>query len=599
MDRNTIVRWVIISGLLFVFWKWGMPMFTGKHEGDLQSLPSEKYTNAPGFVADTFDPGTPDQPGPFKPADGDPCTLKGNRFDAQLSTRGAALTHLFLRDKQYAGVTGFDMSTTPDHERWRSLRTLFRGEGGSDQVKFDRFDWKLERLGDTGCKFTYADDGVSIVKTITAGTRPFELNVVTDVTNLSDAPKHHRFSIESFAFRANSEIKGHLGRVSPFITDLQCARGKDVERKTKDDFKAGWFSEPLTDRYVAVSNYYFAQAIVPEAPDRAECRILAQDVVKPGEARDSDDSGAVYHGQLLYPARELAPKETATYKQIGFFGPKERTVLSKAAGGRGLGDLINLGFFSPVAKILVGVLVFFHDHVTLGNWGLAIIAMTICLRLLLFPLTWKSIKTTVAMRRFKPELDAINRKFAGDAQAKQMATMELWRKHGVNPLGGCLPQLVQMPIWFAMYTTLQTAVEMYHEKFLWFSDLASPDRFYILPLVLGAFMIVQQRIVPQQGMDPMQQKMMMYLLPGVFTVMMLFLPAALGVYMLTNSVLGIVQQLAVEKLAPRDGGAGGKKGDILVKQSDDGAPLLAGGGSGSGGASGGNSPAFGKGKARV
>jgi len=195
------------------------------------------------------------------------------------------------------------------------------------------------------------------------------------------------------------------------------------------------------------------------------------------------------------------------------------------------------------------------------------------------------------MRRFKPELDEITRKFPDDAQARQMATMELWRKHGVNPLGGCLPQLVQMPVWFAMYTTLQTAVEMYHERFAWFPDLSAPDPYFILPLVLGAFMILQQRIVPQQGMDPMQQKMMMYLLPGVFTVMMLFLPAALGVYMLTNSILGITQQLVVEKVAPRNGpGSGGeaKKGEIVVKQSD-----------ASGDAAGGKTPAFGKGKARV
>jgi len=158
--------------------------------------------------------------------------------------------------------------------------------------------------------------------------------------------------------------------------------------------------------------------------------------------------------------------------------------------------------------------------------------------------------------------------------------MELYKKRGVNPLGGCLPQLVQMPVWFAMYTTLQTAVEMYHTRFLWFADLSAPDQlfgaFHVpligftfpalgpLPFILGAFMIVQQRIVPQQGMDPMQQKLMTYIMPAVFMIMMLFLPAALGVYMLTNSVLGIVQQLLVEKFAPRDGGTGAKKKEIEV-----------------------------------
>jgi YidC/Oxa1 family membrane protein insertase len=144
--------------------------------------------------------------------------------------------------------------------------------------------------------------------------------------------------------------------------------------------------------------------------------------------------------------------------------------------------------------------------------------------------------------------------------------MELWRKHKVNPLGGCLPALVQMPIWFALYATLQTAVEFYHTKFLWFADLSAPDKYFILPFVLGVTMIVQQRIVPQQGMDPMQQKMMTWLMPGVFTVMMLFLPAALGVYMLTNSVLGITQQLVMEKLFPRAGApADAGKGEIVVK----------------------------------
>jgi len=187
----------------------------------------------------------------------------------------------------------------------------------------------------------------------------------------------------------------------------------------------------------------------------------------------------------------------------------------------------------------------------------------------LFPLTWKQIQSAIAMRRLKPDIDVLNAKYKDDAQAKNIAMMELWRKNKVNPLGGCLPALVQMPIWFALYATLQTAVEFYRTKFLWFQDLSAPDKFFILPFVLGVTMIIQQRIVPQQGMDPVQAKMMMWLMPGIFTVMMLFLPAALGVYMLTNSVLGITQQLAVEKLFPRAGGpspGSTSGGDIVVKR---------------------------------
>lgn len=573
MDRNTLVRWVVIAAAIFLFMKFGMPLLRGTDKP--QSVPLETYVNAPGFEPDELDPPKDGAP-VVKPKEGELCEIAGARFDAVLSTRGASLVHFDLKDQQYAGGGTFDMSTTPDHERWRSLRTTFRGEGANDQLKYDRFLWKLERLeGKKGCVFTYEDELVTLKKTVRTNDRPFELEVTTEVKNLAEDAKSHKLAVGMFAFRRNEEVKGKLGRVSPFQTELVCAQGKDVTRKNKDEFKEGWQTVQGVDRFAAISNYYFGQAIVPTVEGGpADCAILAEDWFSPGQARDDDKAGAVYHASLVYPARKLAKGESASYTQVAFLGPKERDVLAavgqggKAApvtGNPHLGELINLGFFSPVAKVLISFLVFLHAKVTFGNWGLAIILMTICVRLVLFPLTWKSIKSTVGMRKLKPEVDAINAKFADDAQAKNLAMMELWKKHGVSPFGGCLPQLVQMPVWFAMYTTLQTAVEMYHEKFLWFQDLSAPDRFYILPLVLGAFMIVQQRIVPQQpGMDPAQQKMMMWLMPGIFTVMMLFLPAALGVYMLTNSILGIVQQLAVEKFAPS--GPQKKAGEISVEE---------------------------------
>ncbi len=588
MDRSSLIRVALIALIGLLAYKYlGPAIGVGPKSDSVQAIPAEAYRDAPGFAPDTVDPLPAGQTAPVEPPEGTLCTIKGDRFDAVLSTRGAALTHFRLRDPQYAGTQGLDLVTT-DHERWRSLRTLFRGEHGDDQLKYDRFDWKLEASEGKSCRFSYADDTVRIEKVVTANDRPFELDVKTTLTNLSDQPRSHRFSIEAFAYHTNKEVKGGMGRVSPFATELSCARGKDVKRKAKSDFKEGWFSAPNVDRYIAISNAYFAQALVPvEAADKPACDLLAEDWFTYGQKSDDDAAGAVYHARLLYPAAELKPHGSTTYEQVAFFGPKERDVLAKAAGGAPeLGDIVNLGFFSPVAKVLVGVLVFFHTHVTGGNWGLAIIAMTVSLRTLLLPLSIKPVKTAIAMRKLKPEIDAIGIKYRDDAQAKSVATMELYRKHGVNPLGGCLPQLVQMPIWIAMYTTLQTAVEMYHERFLWFSDLSAPDKFFILPLLIGGFMIIQQRIVPQQGMDPMQAKMMMWMMPAIFTVMMLFLPAALGVYMLTNSVLGITQQLVIERIAPRNGPPQAT-GEITVKpagKSKDDGPL---GGS------------FGKGKARV
>ncbi len=579
MDSNTIVRWILIAGLMYL----GYHFFLEKKSGDaVPQVTGEAYIDAPGFAPDVLDV-QPGKPAPNPPPPGELCTIHGNRFEADLSSRGAGVTHFRLTDERYARSSGADMSTTPDHERWRNLRTLFRPAGTppspDDQVKYDRFDWKLEPAQQAeSCRFTYGDDRVQIVKTISAGQRPFELDVVTTLTNLSDAPKRHSQTLEAFAYRTNAEVKGKLGRVSPFQTGLECARDDQVERKAKDDkvFKQPpfWFEQPLTDRYAAISNYYFAQALVPldvapgEGGDKPACAVLAEQWYGSDQKPDDDAAGAIYHARLAYPARTLAPHESTTYRQIAFFGPKERDVLAKAAGGQQrLQDLINLGTFSIIAKVLVTIITWIHAHMAFGNWGIAIIVLTIGLRVCLFPLTWKQIQSTIAMRRLKPEIDALNAKFKDDAQAKNLAMMELWRKNKVNPLGGCLPALVQMPIWFALYATLQTAVEFYHSKFLWFSDLSAPDKFFILPIVLGAAMILQQRIVPQQGMDPMQAKMMTFLMPGVFTVMMLFLPAALGVYMLTNSVLGITQQLAVEKLFPRVG-APPPSSDIVVVKSE-------------------------------
>src|SRR5438105_4284372 len=201
MDRNAIIRGLVIAAVLRVFWKWGMPLISGKSSEKGQEAPSETYVNAPDFVPDTIDDGK------AQPPEGQICRIKGNRFEAELSSRGAAIKHFNLTDPTYATSAAADMSTTLDHGRWRSLRTRFRSAEANDQLKYDRFNWQTEQLGEGGCRFTYQDEDVKIVKTVTANPRPYELNVVTDVTNLTDAPKKHRYAISQFAYRTNKQIK--------------------------------------------------------------------------------------------------------------------------------------------------------------------------------------------------------------------------------------------------------------------------------------------------------------------------------------------------------------------------------------------------------
>jgi YidC/Oxa1 family membrane protein insertase len=146
-----------------------------------------------------------------------------------------------------------------------------------------------------------------------------------------------------------------------------------------------------------------------------------------------------------------------------------------------------------------------------------------------------------AMAKLKPEMDKLKERFGEDKNALNMATMELYRKHGVNPLGGCLPLLIQMPIYLALYSMLGNSVELYRSPFLWVHDLTAPDPFYVLPLLTGALMFLQQKASPTPATDP-NQKTMMYAMPVMFTVFNLVWPAGLTIYILTNTILTFLQQ---------------------------------------------------------
>ena len=187
------------------------------------------------------------------------------------------------------------------------------------------------------------------------------------------------------------------------------------------------------------------------------------------------------------------------------------------------------------------------DPRRVGNWGVAIILLTFFVKLVLYPLTHKQMASMAKMKELKPEMDRINELYADDREKKGAAVMELYRKKGVNPMAGCFPVLLQLPIWFSLYSSLSSNIRLLNAPFaLWWSDLSSPDPYFVLPLALGVLMFVQQKLAPPTGTDPMQAKMMLYMMPTMITSFMLFLPAGLCLYMFTNSALSILQQRFIE-----------------------------------------------------
>lgn len=502
------------------------------------------------------------------------CDLWTPEYRAQLSSRGAVLKHYEpLAPKYRKHDLPLDLVTTPDHPQLSPLYTGLRpraasGDSSSHLVPTDIQNYELLEASATRCVFSYRDERVELKKTFqTTPHAPYGITVALSVKNIADVPRSYALVTSTMAYLETELVKSKMFRTNPLTTRVECfgkggeARREGVEEFGPDDFTdeerfkktdlnpGTWSQLPGEAAVVAVSNAYFTNAIAHEkGPVSPVCQLQIEERWNPAAGSKSADPHAadLYKARLVYAPRVLAPQQADVYEFKAFVGPKERRALT-AAGDR-FDPLIDLGFFSVIAKVLVAFLLKVYS--VIPNWGLAIVILTITARVLLFPLSVPSIKNMIHMRELKPEMDKLNERYKDDPQAKGLAQMALWKKHGVNPMKGCLPQMASMPVWFALYTTLQTAVELYNIPFLWFPDLSEPDPYYILPFIIGAVFFVQQKLTPMQG-DPAQQKMMMYLMPGMFTVFMLFLPAGLGVYMFTNSLLGIVQQRVVESHAKK------------------------------------------------
>ena len=562
---------------VFLFMQFGPKLFGGGSSGHQPLLPENERAAATRPPEKT-------------------CDIWGPRFHAQLSSRGASVKHFELTTAKYQKKgKPIDLSTTPDIEDRRQLRFHFTNPAAKiaadkSQLAFDKLDFELASADGKSCEFVYRDERSELREVVKLTGRPYELVAEATLTNLAATPLKHAVTIDSDAWRTDHEVKGGMFRVSPLLTHVECVpNAGNATRLTAQDFEPSdfekaehfphneltggdFFQVPGKPEVAAVSNAYFSHALVPLAGPAPTCQLQIEerwDSRKFASKAKDDNAGAFYRARFAYPPRELAPHESAQYSVLTYIGPKERSVLADAGGGQHrLIELIDLGFFSAIAKILVAFLLKVHS--VIPNWGVAIIVLTITARSLLFPLALPGIKGMIKMRELKPEIDALNERFKDDPQQKGLAQMELWRKHNVNPLKGCLPQLASMPVWFALYTTLQTAVELYNIPFLWFPDLSAADPLYILPFIIGTTSFFQQKLMPMQG-DPAQQKMMLYFMPAMFTVFMLFLPAGLGVYMFTNGVLGILQQQAVERHVRRSvrPGGGSGSGDIKVKVIED------------------------------
>jgi len=303
-----------------------------------------------------------------------------------------------------------------------------------------------------------------------------------------------------------------------------------------DKYQKDPLDRGVSGGWVAMIQHYFFAAWIPP-PDKTEQFSSAQ-------LSSADASGKPrYLIRARGPGLSVAPGQSAAVDARLYVGPKLQDTLSGIAPGLEL--TIDYGIFTVIAQPLFWILSKFHALT--GNWGLAIILLVLLIKAAFFKLSEQQYKAGAKMRKLQPRIKALKERHGDDKQKHQMAMMELYKTEKVNPLAGCLPALVQIPVFFALYYVLMYSVELRHAPFFgWIHDLSAPDPYFILPVLYTLTMIATQYLTPTQGMDPTQAKMMKAM-PIIFAVMFAFFPAGLTLYYVVNGLTSVIQQWVITR----------------------------------------------------
>jgi len=435
-------------------------------------------------------------------------------------------------------------------------------------VVADKYELHIDRLGRIS-KFylkesKYTDEDGNRIQVVNTENSPYPLEI-----RFTDAVLNTQAFATSYTSSASRVKVGEKGSI---VTLTQSLSGLLVKKiltfypngnynlEVKLDNPKEYFITPGFRPNVAIDRMTFHGSLIKDADDTL--RVIASgDAVgeKGSMAAQFAASTDRYYATMLYnlntgidvvvtPEGEDFPllfiKGKDDLKLGGYIGPKDHVVLT--AIDPKLTDVIEYGFFTFISRPLFKLLQFLHEMI--GNWGWAIVCMTLLIRLVLFPLTYKGMVSMNKLKALGPKIKELKEKYKGDKQKLNTHTMELYKKHGANPMGGCLPMILQIPVFFAIYRVLQNAIELKGAPWIfWIHDLAVMDPYYILPVAMGVTMFWQQRVTPNNFTDPMQEKIMKFL-PLIFTFFFVTFPAGLTLYWFTNNLFSIAQQYYVNSL---------------------------------------------------
>lgn len=389
---------------------------------------------------------------------------------------------------------------------------------------------------DVDLRFT-TDTGVEVVKRYSLRRGDYLVDVRYDIRNTSDSPWAAGFygQIKRNGALPYINEASSMG-MQPFVGGATFQEGSPYTKLEFEDIAEEPYRQTVAGGYMAFVQHYFLTAWVPgnDQTHNYRARKLAN--------RDA------YLFEFTSPLQEIAPGAERTFGAGFYVGPKDQYRLEEIT--RGLDLTVDYGFLWWLAQPLYDLLYLIHGLV--NNWGVAIILLTVIVKALLYPLSAASFRSMAKMRKLQPEMVRLRERYGDDRQQFSQAMMELYKKEGANPLGGCFPILLQMPVFLALYWTLLESVELRQAPFmLWIDDLSAKDPFFVLPILMGVSMYITQMLQPEPP-DPMQAKVFK-LMPVLFTFFFLWFPSGLVLYWLVNNILSILQQWYVTRQIEQKG----------------------------------------------
>lgn len=431
---------------------------------------------------------------------------------------------LFDAKHQYFAQSGLIGDGLPTH------RSTFRRVAGPDLLADgdDTLQVRLEADGPNGDK---------IAKILTFHRDSYLIDVAWEVTNAGEQAisPHAYFQIQRDGETPEGESKMMMTFTGPAIYTEEHKYQKLKFADIADN--SAKFAKTADDGWVAMVQHYFVAALA--LPEKTAREFYARKL----------DGANIYQTGLIVPMAEIAPGATATASAKLFAGPQEQAALKEVAPGLPL--VVDYGWLTVIAAPIFWALQFIYGIV--GNWGWAIVVLTIIIKAIFYPLSAASYKSMAKMRVLTPRLMQLKERYADDKQRLNQEMMKMYQTEKVNPLGGCLPILIQIPVFIALYWVLLGAVEMRGAPWiLWIQDLAAPDPWFILPVIMMVSMFIQTKLNPTPP-DPIQAKVMMAM-PLIFGIMFFWFPSGLVLYWVVNNILSIAQQWQITRMID----AGGK-----------------------------------------